>query len=84
MHNKSNQYIYVKDRMGEFIGYLDNLQPCSEDYAFVIIIAERNRNGQWHSESRDIAMGVNLKKVAEYKCYEDYEDFFAEFIEAIL
>ena len=86
MHNKDHKYIYYKDHFGEMIGYLDITQPQDEDSVFITIIAEKlspNRE-QWITTNRGTAMAVNLKKVNTWKFYEDYEEFCAEYIEAIL
>jgi hypothetical protein len=91
MHNLNLKYIHYNDRFGDLIGSLDKLQPSDTDTIFVTVIAERgNSDGgftsvnEWNTKSRGTMIAVNLKKVKKWKFYEDYEEFCAEFIEAIL
>jgi hypothetical protein len=91
MHNPNLKYIHYNDRFGDLIGSLDRLQPGDTDTIFVTVIAERGIGGSsapggddWSTITRGTMIAVNLKKVKKWKFYEDYEEFCAEFIEAIL
>jgi len=84
MYSKDRKYIYYVDKFGEVIGYVDKLQPADADSTFLTIIAERKKDKQWSNMNRNVMTAVNLKKTKKNKFYEDYEEFCAEFLEAIL
>ena len=89
MYNKDRKYLYYEDKFGATICYIDKNQPISEDIVFVIIIAEKyyNSNEQlkkWDISHRDTQIAVNLSKVKNWKFYENYEEFFEMFWEAVL
>ena len=82
--NKKIKYIYYEDQFGSVVGYIDDLQPNSEDQTMVSIIAERHGDGQWSSQTRDTVIMIDLRKTKKWKFYENHEEFFAEYFEAIL
>lgn len=84
MHSNDYKYIHYEDRMGEAIGYIDELRAISEDTLFVSIIAERNKGKDWIKQLSGVVIVVDLKKVKKYKFYENYEEFCTAFLEAIL
>ena len=86
MHNKDRKYIYYEDRFGCVIGYVDDMDPKNEDLVQVTIIAEKTRNSpnRWITENRDTTIMQDLRRLKKWKFYEDYEEFGAEFFEAIL
>ena len=86
MHDKDVKYIHYEDKHGDLIGSINPLDT-GEDSVMVTVIAERSNNPEMHEWSvlmRNTQIMVNLKKVKKWKFYENYEEFFAEFFEAIL
>ena len=85
--NQDNKYIYYEDTFGAVIGYIDSLQPNDTDVIFVTIIAEKNlkdTEDPWNIKQRNTNIAINLKKTKNWKYYGNYEEFCAEYIEAIL
>ena len=88
MHNRDRKYIYFEDTLGVTIGYLANLH-LSEDTVMVNIIANKDllNDGtlaEWDVRDRGIEIAVDLRTKKKWKFYEDYEEFCADFVEAIL
>lgn len=87
MYTSDRKYIHITIDDFEAIGYVDDYQPDSPDLVFITIISDRKicPNSQWSSKNRDIEMGIDLCKTkGKWKFYEDYEEFFTEFFDAIL
>ncbi|MDD4110031.1 MAG: hypothetical protein PHS54_00595 [Clostridia bacterium] len=89
MYNKDYKYIYYEDMRGKVLGYIDETRPSSEDEIFVTIIAEKNHvsintYSPWDITNRNCTIMVDLKRLQYWRFYDDYEEFFAAFFEAIL
>ena len=52
----------------------------------MVLIAEKifSNPRQWQTSTRGAEIVIDLRKVKKWKFYEDYEEFGAEFFEAIL
>lgn len=89
MYNKDRKYLYYEDKFGVTVCYIDINQPTSEDVLSVTIIAEKyydskNQLGSWDTSQKNTQIYVRLKNVTNWKFYENYEEFFEMFWEAIL
>ena len=79
------KYIYFQDSIGEVIGYVDKKQPGnkSPDIVFITLISHNPGTG-WVSGLRYSTMAVDLRKTTKHQIFESYEEFCAQFFEAIL
>jgi hypothetical protein len=85
MHNTDRKYIHVTDAFGEMLAYIDDYQPNAEDTVFGTVIAERVKpEDEWQIENRNTMIAIVLNSKKKWKFYEDYEEFGAEFLDAIL
>lgn len=89
MYNKDRKYLYYEDKFGVTVCYIDKNQPMSEDVLSVTIIAEKyydskNQLGLWDTSQKDTQIYIRLKNVKNWKFYENYEEFFELFWEAVL
>lgn len=86
MRKGDRKYIYIVFLDSEIIGYVDEYQPDSSDLVFVTIISDKNiKDTQWDTTNRDTEIAIDLKKNAhKWRFYENYEEFFSEFFDAIL
>ena len=88
MHNKDRKYVYYEDKFGATIGYLNTLN-MSEDSVMVNIIACKDIRGdgtlaEWNVNHLGVEILVDFRTKTKWKFYEDYEEFCADFVEAIL
>jgi hypothetical protein len=89
VYNKNYKYLYYEDKFGATICYIDKNQPTNKDTIFVTIIAEKYYDsekhlGQWDVSQKNSQIAVNLEKTTNWKYYENYEEFFELFWDAIL
>lgn len=89
MHKSDVKFIYYEDKYGATLGYTDKIRSGVEDILIIVIIADRNRLSgdtfsEWDIGRRDSDCAVDLRKIKKYKLYENYEEFFEEYFEAIL
>jgi hypothetical protein len=76
-------YIYIEDRFGEVVGYIDDFPSQQEDLVQITIIATSNTSG-WVAGQRGDSLMIDLRECIKWKMYDDHEKFCEEFFDAIL
>jgi len=79
------KYVFIKDGLGELVGTIQNAMPNSENSVFINALASRaDHLDQWSKSVKGLEMGINLSKCDKFILYKDPEEFFTEFMDAIL
>jgi hypothetical protein len=85
MVDNTSKYFYCKDKHGMVIGYIDDRSPEQNTISVTIIACKHNKSDSWDTSERGISIMIDLRKInTEWKFYDNGEEFFSDFYEAII